>query len=227
MLVFLTCSCRFDRFNSVSLKMKSKAIEIAGQKNYEAVFTALSDSMRIWVLNKLRSCDAEYRYSYQLDSLLCFNRTFDRMIGCRHLMVNVPDAIADELQFILGEKIEGLWYFFKTATVVAPRSMFKGQNISTPLSYTQLHQLALKQVYARYLTKKGEINEEWFVEEFEGNSWGALEDQHYDDWCFKGKRYTNLKEYYVAAHLCKVKGNWLRRDTTQPIIPLPEKSNNP
>ncbi len=98
--------------------------------------------------------------------------------------------------------------------------MVKNHPTNTPLSYQQLHEIALKEVFGGYLKQDGNINEEWFTSHFESNGWGDFNHQEYDDWCLKGKRYTDLKEYYIACHLCKVKSNWANRDTTRSIIKL-------
>lgn len=190
-----------------------------------AIYKSLVDSFKIWTINKLSSVEAEILYPYKVDSLICFNTNKTRLISCRHLYVNIPDATSDDLQYIYGEKIGQNWFFLKGPAIVIPREMIKGQDIHQPLSYIQMHQVALKEVYGGYLDADGKINENWFTNHFEDRGWGSINNQSYFDWCFKGKRYTNEKEFYQASHMCKVKSNWLNRDTTQPIKQLPAKDS--
>lgn len=200
-----------DRFYQVSIKSNLP------------IYKQVCDSFNLWVINKLGSVEAEVLYKYHIDSLLCLNNSKTRLITCRQLMVTLKEAQADDLQFVYGEKINNNWYFFKGPSVNIPRSLFKNQDLHAPLTYTQLHQAALKNIYSGYL-KNGQINEAWFTSHFEHIGWGDFNHQEYDDWCFKGKRYTDISEYYQATHLCKVRSNWASRDTTQPIIPLPQKN---
>jgi hypothetical protein len=152
--------------------------------------------------------EAEGIYQYCLDSLFAFNTKGDRFITCRHLYVNIPKASADELKFYFGEKIQGRWYFFPGASIVIPRSMVKGHDASKPLSYQQLHQIALKEVYSGYLDSFGNINEDWFIKHFENV--GMCAD-------------CKTREDFQKSILEGVAAQWANRDTTQPIKPLPNR----
>ncbi|MDP3567390.1 hypothetical protein [Sediminibacterium sp.] len=204
---------------------KRKSIEKIGIENYKHIFTNLKDTFNLWILNSLPSIEAERTYLYNLDSLLCFNNDKNRFISCRHLYVNINDATSDDLQFLYGEKINNKWYFFKGASISVMRSVIKNQPKNTPLSYQQLHQTALDVVYSGYLNEKGEINEDWFTENFEGSGWGDFNNQPSIDWILEGKRFTNKKDFFEFLHLTVVKNNWngVHKDS---IKQLPSKNNN-
>lgn len=190
------------------------------------IYDQITDSVKHFVINKLPNYEAEYTYSYKIDSLICFNNDTSRLICCRHLYVNIPNAIADDLQFILGEKINHHWYFFKSASIAIPREMVEGQNINTPLSYTQLHEIALKEVYGGYLNEKGEINEKWFTSSFEGPGWGDFQNQESTlKYLNLSDKFTDKRSFFEAIHLQSVRNNWASRDTTKAIIPLTQKNN--
>ncbi|MBA3665022.1 MAG: hypothetical protein H0W61_12550 [Bacteroidetes bacterium] len=178
-----------------------KSIDAMGKAEYHDLYRKLNDSVNLWITNRLRNYEAEATYKFHLDSLLCFNITRNRFISCRHLYVNLPDATSDDLQFIYGEKINEDWFFFKGPSITIPREMVKNHPIHTPLSYQQLHQIALKEVYSGYLSRNGEINENWFTSKFEGNGW-----VNWDDTPEKIKSYT--RKDYEQFHLRKVRGNW-------------------
>ena len=112
------------------------------------------------------------------------------------------------MDFLYGEKINGLWYFFRGPYVVIPREMVKNQPLNKPLNYAQLHNIALKEVYGGYLTGDGDINEHWFTAKFESAGWGDFEKQeNYDD-ILKGKRYKTSQEFFEQMHLFVIGNNW-------------------
>ncbi|MEO6305799.1 MAG: hypothetical protein ABIP51_21800 [Bacteroidia bacterium] len=225
LVVFIGC-VNTQKENSLNEIMLTKSKSLIGTNQYLKIYNCVRDSFNLWVLNKLGAVEAEFTYSYYNDSLLCFNSSKDRFISCDYVIANVPAATADNINFVYGEKINNFWYFFKGATIVIPREMVKEHNVKIPLNYQQLHQIALKEIYSPYLTRKGEINNDWFTSEFENVGWGNIKKQEYLDWCFKGKRYTNEKEFYQACHLCKVQTNWYQRDTNNPIKQLLPKADN-
>ena len=160
-----------------------------------------------------------------IDSLLCFNTKGDRLISAK-LMQQLNNDVADGIDFMYGEKINNKWYFFSGAYITIPRNMLKDHPINKPLSYQQLHQIALKEVYGGYLKSNGEINEAWFTSQFEGPGWGDFNNQPSLDFILKGKRFTNKKEFFEYAHLTVVKANWngVNKDS---IKQLPAKNNLP
>ncbi len=194
-------------------------------KKYHDVYKQFSDTLNTWAKYKIfGSLDSIYSIN-NADSLLCFNKDENRLVVAvlnRYVSKKVQSN-SDGMYYFYGENIGGFWYFFRGPFIVIPRSMVKDHPINKSLSYQQLHQIALKEVYGGYLKADGSINEEWFISQFEGNDWGNFNNQEDDDWCFKGKRYTNKKEYYQACHLCKVKANWygFKKDTIKKENVLP------
>ncbi|HXB40721.1 MAG TPA: hypothetical protein VNZ49_09275 [Bacteroidia bacterium] len=201
-------------------KIKDISIKYAGNDIYSETFEKANDTLTSWKLNNLYGSNDSTFNTTCLDSLLCFNTSKNRFISALLSRTTVKNASMDGLVFFYGEKINNQWYFFRGASIVIPRSMVKGHDISKPLSYEQLHEIALKEVYSGYLTSKGEINEEWFAKHFEGPTWGDFNRQGDLDWALKGKRFTNRKDYYEYFHLKAAIGIWETRDTTQPIKTL-------
>jgi hypothetical protein len=175
---------------------------------YANIYNNLQDSFRLWVFLKARNVIPETSHSYILDSLICFNKDKTRFIGCSHIYNSFSNGTMDDIKYVYGEKINGHWYFLRGPSLTVPRSMVSGHDIHTPLSYYQLHQIALKEIYSGYLTQKGEINEMWFTSHFEDAGWGSFEDQGSQDWWLKGRRFTNKKEFFEFIHLEKVRSNW-------------------
>jgi hypothetical protein len=223
LLIWLFISSCDQEFSGDSYLRKSG--EVLSNIDINNIYSKMRDSVNIWSLNNLDTYTFKKgQFSFMIDSTICVNKTGTKLVGCILTKTEYLDATSDGLIYLYGEKIDSNWFFFRGGAFVIPREMFKDQDIHTPLSYQQLHEAALKNVFAGYLTPSGEINEAWFTSHFEHVGWGDIKNQEYDDWCFKGKRYTNIHEYYQACHLCKVKANWASRDTTQPVKQLPEKT---
>ena len=220
-LVLVSCSNKTKSFKEASLLVVTKI-------QYDKIYTSANDSIKTWALNNL----SYYEYfgkskNYELDSLLCFNSKGERFISCilqQQLLKNAP---SDGIDYFFGEKINNKWYFFTGPFIVVPRSMVKGHDQSAPLSYSQLHNIALKEVYSGYLKSNGEINEEWFINHFEGPGWGFFDQQEAFDWFLHGKRFTNKKEYFEFVHLQSAVSQWESRDTTQPIKLLNKEKTLP
>lgn len=222
LIFFQFCNSNLNQ-DDLEEKIKNKSIFKSDRKEYIAIYNDITDSVSIWTLNQLGLYTFKKgEFSFKIDSLIATNNSINRLITCIHSYTEQKEGHSDGLIYFYGEKINNNWFFFRGGAIVIPRSMVPNQPINTPLSYQQLHEIALKEVYSNYLLPNGEINEAWFTSHFEGPGWGDFHHQEYDDWCFNGKRYTNIKDYYTACHLCKVKSNWAKRDTTKPIIQLSE-----
>lgn len=216
LLSIFLISCHFKRSD---LLFKESSIKVVGRDKYYKVFNNAMDSLGMWKLNNLYGSNDTSYSTINLDSLICFNKKGNRIIGS-FIIQNTGknrNSKMDELSLLYGEIIEDKWYFFHGSIIMIPRSMVKDHDPSTPLSYEELHEIALKEVYAPYLKDNGEINEDWFISNFEGAGWGDFNDQEAIDWALKGKRFNNKKDFYEYSHKRAALGIWETRDTTQPI----------
>ena len=224
---FILFSVFFISCNNQDNEQYKKAKQNIGEKEYNAVYNKINDTVKIWSLNNL----GYYRYlgrskNYFIDSLVCFNNTNTRLITCILQQNLIKETNNDGIDFVYGEKVDGLWYFFSGPFITVPRESFKDHDVQKPLSYQQLHQIALQEVYNGYLKSSGEINEAWFTGQFEGPGWGDFNNQQSLDFILKGKRFTNKKDFFEFAHLTVVKANWngVNKDS---IKQLPQKNNLP
>jgi hypothetical protein len=217
-ICFLT-ACGESKNKPVSFEKISK--QTIGVSQYKKIYKEASDSLLNWVNNDLYK-SKQYNYTYQIDSLLCFNNNKDRFISAKLEFFGVQNKyFSDGIDYFLGEKIEGKWYFWTGSSYVIPREMVKGHDITKPLSYKQLHKIALIEIYGGYLTKEGKINEKWFTHHFE-SSFDFNEQTQKEDWFLKGNRFTDRTKYYHYIHMLSVNGLWATRDTTKPKIELPK-----
>lgn len=217
LLLLVSCMNNMDTQNTI----KKRSITVVGISTYNQVLKQINDTVNSWKLNRLRDyIENKNESQYIVDSLLCFNTNGDRLVTCLIGKSLIKPDPTGGVTYLLGEKINNQWYFFKSGHYFIPYESKKIKD-GQPFGYEELHEIALKEVYGGYLKPQGEINESWFINLFEGSGWGDLKNQEYNDWCFNGKRYADLKEYYKAVHLCKVKANWASRDTAKLIEQLP------
>lgn len=205
----------------IEIKIRNKSSEIIGESSYTKIQQKFIDTVASWKINKIKGfVDEAGNSDFIPDTLIAINTNNNRLVTCilfRTIGLTNPTG---GISFYYGERINhNNWYFFGGPHVFVPFEM-KAPSNQEPFSYQQLHEIALKEVYGGYLNEKGEINEAWFTSQFEGQGWGDFEHQEKSDWILKGKRFKTKKEFYEFLHLEKVRNNWLRRDTTKPIIQL-------
>ncbi len=183
-------------------------IQRIGETEYFKIYNLLNDSLTCWANNKI----GYYKYlgitkSYLLDSLLCFNNKNTRFLTCILMQQLSKESVSDDIDFMYGEKINGEWYFFSGGNVFLPRDYYQ-KNIHIPLSFSKMHEIALKEIYGGgYLTKDDKINENWFKGYFEGKGWCGAD--------------TCDEKDYEAIHLQKTRNNWAWRDTSGKKTTLP------
>jgi hypothetical protein len=218
-IIIINSSCN-PSLKKLEILYISKSKSVVNNKDYQVIFNNMSDSLKIWNLNKLSNYDITQLYFYHLDSLICFNSKGNRAISCIHIFGNQFNSTSDNLIWFYGEKIDNKWYFFKGANLVLPRSLYI-KNIKTPLSYQQLHDIALTEIFSAYLTKNGEINEAWFDSHFEGPGWGNFKNQESADEFLNlnGRRFIDKRKFFEAIHLQSVKNNWngFHKDTIKSL----------
>lgn len=203
-LTVLMCSCK-NTSTEMTRAYHTKSMELVKLPKYNMVFGLAQDSINTWALNGL----GYYKFfnktkDYKLDTLFCFNRGITRMVTTILTVHKAKDAMADGIDVFYGELIDNKWYFFSGAYITVPR-----EESNTPLSYEELHEIALREVYSGYLTKSGEINEEWFTNHFENVGWCST---------------CKTKEEFQQSRLEGVAALWATRDTTQPIKYLKDTS---
>lgn len=209
--ILLFANCLNDVSGDKKFDLYQKSISIVSKEEYSGIYSKMNDSLKIWVLNRLMSYEAEYTYNYKLDSLLCFNKKGNKVISCIHVFGNQFGSRSDDLIWFYGEKIKDKWYFFQGDDLILSRSAYK-KDVENPLTYNELHAIALKNIYAGYLKNNGEINEAWFTSHFENAGWCGT---------------CKTTEDFQKSRLENVKTLWLQRDTSQPIKQLPSKTTLP
>lgn len=195
-----------DKFNYQVISKK-----ILGNNQYNSVYKSAFDTIKKRVL-----LTGSYYFlengRWFIDSLLVCNKSGDRCVtNIMSLCEKDSGCVSEDLHFLYAEKINNAWFFFHGPTLIVPRDMFKNHDSTKPLSYQQLHQIALKEIYSGYLLPNGEINEAWFTQHFEGPGW-----YKWDETPEQVKKLT--RKDFEQRHLDYVRRMWEGRDTTKPAI---------
>jgi len=182
---------------------------IKTREEYYKIYNAAKDSIATWALNEI----GYYKYfgvskNYLLDSLLCFNSDGTRLITSILSYHTDSNAKADGIDFFYGELINGKWYFSSGAYLTLPRELYN-DNVKAALTFSELNEIALKEVYAGYLDAFGNINEDWFTQHFENVGRCAA---------------CKTREDFQKNTVLGVAAQWSTRDTAQPIKRLDDKS---
>ena len=176
--------------------------ETVGSAEYKKIKNLIADSIKVWASNSLTSYEAWNTFDCKIDTLLCFNRRGDRLVTTELVRdTKSSNAKFDYLQVLYGAKISGQWYFFEGGTLPVKRTAI--QSSIDPLSFEELHKVALETFYADYLkknvsTNKWEINDSWFLgmenKSSSGNGYGSCGDcKSFEEYVFYLSR-KNWKE---------------------------------
>jgi len=205
--------------SSAGLLKASK--QMIGDEEYLRVWKLAEDSLKNWIRNGIENLGAhDAQKNFVLDSLFCINSNKDRLLGVVLNFNQYEAAREDGFDFFYGENINGKWYFWRKNYYIIPRSMFENQPNEIPLSYQQLHHAAVKYVFSGYLNKKGEIDEEWFINYFEGPGYGHFNDPETTTRYLglpKDCVFTDKTTYFKAIHLQGVKNLWqgVKKDSVE------------
>jgi hypothetical protein len=203
LLILGNFQCRQGKKNFEE-KIERVSEGIISKADKHMIYAKMCDSLKCWIMNRLsyyQKYDSELEY--HIDSTLCFNKDGTRLVTCIIQKDLGKISVADGIDFFYGERINEQWYFWRSGHIVIPRSMLKSHGENKALSYELLHQIALREVYARYLTNSEEINEEWFTSQFEGPGWADYKETDED------LAKIDRKEY-EKRHLEKIANNWYR-----------------
>jgi hypothetical protein len=188
------------------------SINLIGKKEYYSIYNKICDTVKL----RSRYRIGYYQYLgsskyYAVDSVLCFNKNQDRLISAILMQQKLREGKGDDIDILLGEKINGDWHFWTGLNIFLPRDKYNKDDLNSPLKFKELHQIALKEIYSNYLLPNGEINEEWFTSQFEGPGW-----YKWDETPEQVKKLT--RKDFELRHLEYVRRMWEGRDTTK-VLP--------
>lgn len=173
---------------------------VSGIDEYYRVYSFAHDSINSWIENNLDFYTDLKLNTWEIDSLVCFNKNGDKCImTILKRATFFKKAVQDDIRYFNGVKIKNDWYFFSGGTLVLPRQYYQ-RNIHKPLSFDKMKDLAIKHIYRGYL-KKGadgtwEINDDFFSDLTSGA------------WC----THCTTQAQWDSVYLRQVQLNWEKRD---------------
>jgi hypothetical protein len=145
------------------------------------LYTRASDSVRTWIDHDLRAYQYEKGNDWQIDSLICINSDESKAVLVILNKDKYPTSKNDGIQYFYGVQISSRWYFFKGPFIVLFRESYSLPK-EKPLTFPQLHAIAMKEVFRGYLKKNAqdewEINERFFDRiEFQFEKWAYFDNK--------------------------------------------------
>lgn len=165
--------------------------------DYADEYKIINDSVRFYVNSELEEYKNLYMQEWEIDSLVLFNKEKDKL----YTTINNSSGIgkygtSDAITELIGEKINGKWYFIQGASLVVPRDMY-GKDEYHPLTFKELSQIARKEMFGDVLSKsngKFIVNEYWMNELFYNNGFGR------STWSFPKykNQYDSVRWFYIT-----------------------------
>lgn len=199
-LLMLSCKNEQQELQEKRRLFYDKSMSIIDADEYYRVYNKARDSVNYWIKNNLSSYVGLKLNTWQIDSLVCFNKDANKCIMTLLMQSTFfKKAIMDDITYLNGVKITNKWYFFSGGTLVLPREYYQ-KDIHTPLSFEKMKQLAMKEKYNNYLKK--DANGAWNVNET------FFSDLTSVAWCTDCK----TQAQWDSAYLAQVRLNWKKRD---------------
>lgn len=189
--VFLL-GCRSDNYNEVLTQYKQESLAIHGFR--DSLCRLATDTIADWARDSLDDALCMSNNTWQVDSFMVFNSSKTKSIGLILISMTNPQIsfVQDDISYLLCEKRNGKWCFFRGATMVLPRESTTGDTLK-PASLKQLSEIGRKQLLLSAYIKPWPwskiflINERLFKTEFEI----AVSEQQKKDWINRvGRRNT-------------------------------------
>ena len=169
-VIIFSCKNNEKEIKKETAFYKQYSTNIINKNTYQQIYSSAIDSLNLWSDNNLRGYIQLTSKTWQLDSLLCFNKDKNKCV--MSILVQNGKDVSNAVDFFYGVKIHENWYFFSGATAYPTPYNDKGV-----LSFEKLHEIAMKEVFSGYLIKdeKGNwvINDKFFEYHFKGSGWGC------------------------------------------------------
>ncbi len=236
LVIFILCtSC--EKKSNIDDQVKIVSRKISGQW-YDSIHNRANDSINVWANNQLYQYRAESVFPWRIDSTICFNKEFTRCVMALEAKCISKDCVQDEVRYFYGARVNNEWFFFTGSSFALPRELYQ-DDIHTPLSFEEMHEIAMENIFKGYLAKddRGEwqINDKFFVSMANKNASGPgygpcvnckSEEEYFlylskENWLsqFKPLREENVKIFY-EAELKKIRLRFPLRSFSEHIAPF-------
>lgn len=217
---FLLSSCSQQHNKNASEllynKIHAKSVEILGVDGYNNLHAQMSDSLKMWMKADLRGFTS-LKYKEFIDSLYCINSAQDKIIGIQLGFNGFQEKTqTDGFEEFYGAKIKGKWYFWTGGYTPVERKGLKGHDPRNPLSYKQVHRVAVSSL-GGYLDANGNIRDEWFEARFSGDGWCSFKDRYIYKSILDGQKIDNEKDFWNYIWKKKGLGLWIRKISNDSI----------
>jgi len=166
-----SCEDEQEKLKEQRVKAYEKSVSTVGIDKYNEVYSNANDSLNKWFNDSLEKYSYLQESEWQLDSLICFNKTVNK---CLMVILDRDtfwkNSEQDDIHYFYGVKIMNEWYFFNGPTLVLIRKTYQPKSYPA-LSIEKMKELSVKYIFSRYLLRNGEINDKFFSD-FTSGAWG-------------------------------------------------------
>ena len=169
--IIVLFACKHKEEKKDAKLYMATSLKAVGQEEYTKVYKAANDSLNFWAKNRLQTYLQQTVGTWQLDSLICFNKKGNKCVMA--ILVHQGEGVSNSINHFYGAKINGNWYFYRGAagyTTAYSRDVVQ--------TFAQLHDIAMDNIFRGYLiTTSGndnwEINDRFFDEMENKNMFGT------------------------------------------------------
>lgn len=219
-IAILTAFCR------CSSKYKNEKYVSENFGIYASEYKTLNDSIKIYSDSLLHDFISVYYKKWQVDSLICINSDHTKLIATINESNGAgKEAQMDQIEKILGKRINNKWFFFLGGGVLAvPRDLY-GKNEMNPLSFHELSQIARKEFLSGAIIKKDGklvVSDEWVDAHFYCNGFYSFGKHKTPGMIMKGEEYQmpRDKARFDSVHWVHILAKWQKRFDTTGLRPL-------
>ncbi|MGZ3882837.1 MAG: hypothetical protein ACXVPQ_04565 [Bacteroidia bacterium] len=190
--------------SSCNSKSRYDEFVVSDFANYTTEYSIVKDSVKLYADSFLKDFVSPYCKAWEIDSLVCLNSERNKLVATiNESNGKGKDAKMDQIEKLLGKKMNNKWYFFLGGgSLAVPRDFYK-KNEMNPLTFHELSQVARKEFFAGAIVKKDGkliVNDEWVNNHFEYNGMCA---------------HCKTHEQFDSTHWKKITDKWKKRiDTT-------------
>ncbi len=148
--VLVSCQMKNSKFKN---ELLIQDFIIDNFEDYRHVHDTLNDIIKYRVKMKVKSAKSLIsKTSFQVDNLIIFNKDRTKLYTTLN-SINPINAIgsSDLIQSLYGVKIEGKWYVFLGANLIAMRDDYK-YNKYEPFTWDEISFMAHEQMFSRYIS---------------------------------------------------------------------------
>ena len=154
MFVSILLIINFGCFQNRNKLQKHKLISEYVSNNfnkYDDVYKEVNETIKFLIDSNQKRIIDQIGHDYRIDRLIIFNKEYSKFYTTINTNFKEYNGSNDLIQSLYGVKIEGKWYVFFGANLIAMRDGYK-YNKYEPFTWEELSYVAHEQMFGRFLS---------------------------------------------------------------------------